>query len=653
MKKALRVLFIEDSEDDAMLLERELRKGGYDAACERVDTAETMRAALERGPWDLILSDFKMPCFSGMAALEVLRASGLDLPFIIVSGTLAEEEAVATIKAGAHDYLMKGKLARLVPAVERELDEARRRRERQRAGQLLLASEEKYRLLVEQIPDVIWQADAEERVLYISANVADMLGYTPQEIYAASQRTWIDHIHPEDAARVRAAFTALFQTGAKFDVEYRIQHKDGTWTWLHDRAMRTNEKYGIRYADGIFSDITEKKRLEGQLRQAQKMEGIGQLAGGVAHDFNNMLAVIRGNADLLLMDEECHSPQTSDCLKQIARAAERAAALTRQLLIFSRKQEMQFQPLVLNALVQNLTKMLQRVIREDIRLECRYADELPFVQADPGMMEQVLLNLVVNARDAMPGGGHLLITTEGVSFDAAYAQTNPNARAGRFVCLSVSDTGTGIAPECLGRVFEPFFTTKEPGKGTGLGLATVYGIVKQHQGWVEVSSLVGAGTTFKVFLPAIPAPANEAAAASEAELRGGSETILLVEDDYSVRVITRRVLETFKYKVYEATCAREAREVWSQHAGEIALLLTDIVMPERVTGRDLAEQLRAEKPGLKVIYMSGYSSEVAGKETDFFRRTKSCFLQKPCSTSTLIRAVRQCLDEKETEGRQG
>jgi CheY-like chemotaxis protein len=298
--------------------------------------------------------------------------------------------------------------------------------------------------------------------------------------------------------------------------------------------------------------------------------------------------------------------------------------------------------------------MLKRVIREDIRLECRYAAQLPFVQADPGMMEQVLLNLVVNARDAMPCGGQLFITTAGVSLGAAYARTNPEARAGEFVCLSVSDTGTGIAPEHLERVFEPFFTTKEPGKGTGLGLATVYGIVKQHQGWVEVSSRVGEGTTFKIFLPAIPPPDEVVAAPMvQAKLRGGSETILLVEDEYSVRMIMRRVLETFKYKVHEATCAREALEVWSRHAGEISLLLTDIIMPEGVTGRDLAEQLRAAKPGLKVIFMSGYSAEVVGKDTEFFRRTRSYFLRKPCPTATLIQTVRKCLDENTPGGVHG
>jgi len=396
-----------------------------------------------------------------------------------------------------------------------------------------------------------------------------------------------------------------------------------------------------------FRDVTEQRRLEAQLRQAQKMEAIGQLAGGVAHDFNNMLAVIRGNADLLLMDEDQLSAGTSQGLKQVVGASERAANLTRQLLMFSRKQLMQPQVLALDDLVRNLLKMLQRVIREDIRLECVCQKESCLVEADAGMIEQVLLNLVVNARDAMPHGGQVRIATEKVALNEGAVRARPEARAGEFVCLSVSDNGTGIAPELLPRIYEPFFTTKEPGKGTGLGLATVYGIVNQHHGWIEVSSQVGMGTTFQVFLPAIPpSAAAQAARLAVSEPSRGTETILLVEDDLSVRLVTRRALESYGYKVCEASCGREALEVWGRRAGEIALLLSDIVMPEGLTGRDLAERLRTEKPGLRVILMSGYSAEVLGKGTEFLRRTRTYFLQKPCATSVMLQTVRQCLDEK-------
>jgi len=395
--------------------------------------------------------------------------------------------------------------------------------------------------------------------------------------------------------------------------------------------------------------ITEEtlRTAQQQLRQAQKMEAIGQLAGGVAHDFNNMLAVIRGNAELLLMDADQHSPETRECLKQVTAASERAANLTRQLLAFSRKQVMQSRPLVLNDVVADLTKMLRRIIGEHIDLQCRYAAQLPFVQADAGMVEQVLVNLAVNARDAMPHGGQLLITTELANLDAVPPPAHPEARAGQFVCLMVKDAGTGIAPEHLPRIFEPFFTTKELGKGTGLGLATVYGIVKQHQGWIEVSSQPGAGATFRIFLPAIPTPAPTSDTPKpEADLPGGTETILLVEDDFGVRMITRRVLESHGYRICDASTAAEALDLWRSRAQEITLLLTDIVMPQGVTGRDLVKQLRALRPSLKVIFMSGYSADVIGKDTHFFRRTNSSFLQKPCSARTLLETVRRCLDEK-------
>jgi PAS domain S-box-containing protein len=404
------------------------------------------------------------------------------------------------------------------------------------------------------------------------------------------------------------------------------------------------------HCGGALDRITTEETLrtaQQQLRQSQKMEAIGQLAGGVAHDFNNMLAVIRGNAELLLLEPTRYTVETIECLKQVVAASERAANLTRQLLAFSRKQVMQSRPLVLNDVIADLTKMLRRIIGEHLDLQCRYAAHLPFIQADAGMIEQVLVNLAVNARDAMPNGGQLLITTAPVTFDEAPASAHPEARAGEFVCLAVADAGTGIAPENLPRIFEPFFTTKEVGKGTGLGLATVYGIVKQHQGWIEVSSQLGAGTTFTIFLPAIATPANSTATPqAAASLPGGTETILLVEDEYAVRMVTRRVLESHGYKVYEATTAREALDLWRSRAAEIALVLTDMVMPEGVTGRDLAEQLRAQSPALKIIFMSGYSADVIGKGTEFFRQTGSHFLQKPASTRALLETVRRSLDGK-------
>ena len=288
--------------------------------------------------------------------------------------------------------------------------------------------------------------------------------------------------------------------------------------------------------------------------------------------------------------------------------------------------------------------MLKRTIPEDIRLECLYGEGLPLVQGDPGMLEQVLLNLVVNARDAMPRGGRLLIALDKASRDGESVRGNPEARAGEFVRLAVSDTGSGIAPEHLQRIFEPFFTTKEPGKGTGLGLAIVYGIVKQHQGWTEVYSRLGQGSTFKIYLPASLAAPGGVVPLAETRLRGGPETILLVEDDLSLRMITRRLLETFQYKVREATCASEALEVWRRHEREISLLLTDFVMPGGMSGRELGERLRGQRPGLKLVFMSGYSPEALGKDGEFSEGTRTYFLHKPCSPRTLLQTLRQCLD---------
>jgi CheY-like chemotaxis protein len=381
------------------------------------------------------------------------------------------------------------------------------------------------------------------------------------------------------------------------------------------------------------------------LRQAQKLEAVGQLAGGVAHDFNNLLTVIRGNTELVLMSPAQLQPIAIECLNQAVAAADRAAKLTRQLLAFSRKQVMQSQPLNLSEVVSNMTKMLKRIIGEHIQLQCQCEAGLPLVQADAGMLEQVLVNLVVNARDAMPRGGQLMISTNVRELDSIQARNHEEARPGRFITLRVADTGTGIADEHLPHIFEPFFTTKDVGKGTGLGLATVYGIVKQHQGWIDVSTKLGRGTIFTLFLPAIeaktPLPAEMKNVSNPS---GGKETILLVEDEDSVRLLTRRVLEKFGYTVHEAPSGRAALEMCDSGSLQPDLLLTDIIMPEGVTGRELAQQLRAVNPALKVIFTSGYSGDVLGHDTEFVRQSNSRFVAKPCSPQILLETIRQYLD---------
>jgi PAS domain S-box-containing protein len=480
-------------------------------------------------------------------------------------------------------------------------------------------------------------------IVWVNPAFTRLTGYSAEEIIGQYPRLFKSGKH--DPAFYKDLWDTIL-AGQVWRGEMINRHKDGQLYTEQTTITPVRDAKGeITHFIGIKQDVTQQRGLEIQLRQAQRMEAIGQLAGGVAHDFNNMLAVIRGNAELLLMDDDQLNRPVRDGLKQIHAAADRAANLTRQLLAFSRKQVMQLQPSDFNDVIANLTKMLNRVIGEHIELQCTYAKRLPFVQADVGMLEQVLVNLTVNARDAMPKGGQLVIATGNVQLTDQDATRHPEAVAGDFVCLSVSDTGMGIAPEHLPQIFEPFFTTKELGRGTGLGLATVYGIVKQHGGWLEVSTQVGVGTTFTIFLPAIPSSAEPAATTPEPPLRGGNETILVVEDDQAVRSMNRRVLESFGYHVEEAASGREALASWKQCEAKIDLLLTDMVMPGGVTGRDLGEQLRAQKPALKVIYTSGYSATMAGKDTAFLRRTNSYYLQKPCPTRLLIHTVRQCLDE--------
>ena len=389
-------------------------------------------------------------------------------------------------------------------------------------------------------------------------------------------------------------------------------------------------------------DITERLQLEARFRQAQKMEAVGQLAGGVAHDFNNLLTVIQGYCALLLADTGANVEQT-EATKEIQAAANRATNLTRQLLTFSRRQPMQTRPLDLDDVVSGTGRMLQRLIGEDIVLHTRLLPGGAWIEGDAGMIEQVLLNLAVNARDAMPDGGELWLELSSVLLDEAGASRHPTARPGAFVCLSLRDTGRGIAAEHLPHIFEPFFTTKEVGKGTGLGLATVHGIIAQHRGWIEVESRPGEGTTFRVHLPRLPAGRSQPGSPREvAAVRGGQESILVVEDEPAVRTLAVRIREARGYRVQAAPDGAAAMELWRQQGGGFNLLLTDLVMPGGISGAQLAEQIRAEQPQLRVIYMSGYPGETAGR--GLILQDGVNFLQKPFQPQNLAKAVRSRLD---------
>lgn len=479
---------------------------------------------------------------------------------------------------------------------------------------------------------------AEGRYLKVNDAFLSMLGYSRAEVTghtATELGLWAD-------AGQRAALLQTLKTrGHVHNQECQFRTKSGAVRTVL-ASLEQIELDGQPCLLFINHDITERLQLEEQFRQAQKMESVGRLAAGVAHDFNNMLTVISGHAALLLAERDL-KPHMAESLNQIVGAAERAGNLTRQLLAFSRRQPMQLRPLNVNDVLANLSKMLGRLLGENIQLRCHYSPAAPVVQADAGLLEQAIMNLVVNARDAMPQGGELLLRTQVLAFDERRRARHPQARAGEFVCLSVTDTGCGMDTETLRKIFEPFFTTKETGKGTGLGLATVYGIVQQHQGWIEVTSQVGKGTAFDLYFPRAKTSDTELLRQRTLPVANGCETILLVEDEAAVSTLVKSVLCRAGYHVLEAGNGEDALRAWDQHKDEIDLLLTDLVMPGQITGQTLAERLQAERRDLKVILSTGYSTEVTDPAR--LERPGRRFLWKPYTPQELTQAVRRCLDE--------
>ncbi|HEY8926199.1 MAG TPA: PAS domain-containing protein [Polyangia bacterium] len=505
----------------------------------------------------------------------------------------------------------------------------------------LRESEDRFRQLAENIQEVFWMTDPSRRqFLYISPAYEKLWGRSCADLLR-SPDDWSAGVHPDDRARVSEAI-ATTRERAPCDETYRILRPDGSVRWIHERSYPVLDGAGrVQRLVGTAEDITEARQLEAQLRQSQRMEAVGQLAGGVAHDFNNILAAIMMQADLAFEMVD-RSGEVRDLLTDIKTATERASNLTRQLLAFSRRQVLQTRVVDLNDVVTSLSKMLERIVGEDVDLQLELHPSPLLTRADAGMLDQVLMNLVVNARDAMPTGGRLTIETS-ERFLTAEAGAPPESR-GRYICVTVTDTGTGIEPRHLSRIFEPFYTTKDPSKGTGLGLATAFGIVKQHGGLLTVDSVVGKGATFQVLLRPTEDDENRSAAPpppARPAARGGGETVLVVEDEATVRQLTRRTLERAGYRVLEACDAVEALRVWEQHQSAIDLLMTDIVMPEGVSGRELAERLHASKPKLRVILTSGYSADIAGQELSL--RPGHAFLQKPATPRVLLDCVRRCL----------
>ncbi len=639
--KAIKVLLVEDSPTDVFLL-REALAAAPSAQFELAHTerlAEALRR-LDEDRFDAVLLDLGLPDSQGLETFAHLQERFPGTPVVVLTGLDDSSLAMRAVQLGAQDYLVKkqlspGMLARVI----------RYSIERKRAEEALRQSEERYRDLFENANDIIYTSDMAGNITSLNKAGTQILGYTSEE---ALRLNVVHLVAPEYLNVVRMMIAGdLAERDKDFSLtptayEMEVMTKDGRRVALEVSARLMRRHGRVVEIQSIARDITERKHLELQLRQSQKMEAIGRLAGGVAHDFNNLLTAIIGYSQIALgrlADDDTIRRE----IEEIVKAGGRASSLTSQLLAFSRKQMIQMKVLDLNAVVSDMKKMLGRLIGEDIELHTALDPSLGRVKTDPGQMEQVILNLAINARDAMPAGGKLTIETANVYLSDEYAQKRVAIEPGNYVMLAISDTGIGMDQETQSRIFEPFFTTKEQGKGTGLGLSTVYGIVRQSGGYVWVYSEPQQGTVFKIFLPLVEEAALSLDSPVEAASLNGSETVLVVEDDAGVRGLVCKLLKMKGYSVLEAAGGNHAIEICECHKGAIDLMITDVVMPQ-MSGCDLAERLMDLRPAMKVLYMSGYTDNSTLHHGVL--STDMAFIQKPFAPESLARKVREVLDEK-------
>ncbi|HEY7859971.1 MAG TPA: response regulator [Gemmatimonadaceae bacterium] len=638
----VRLLHLEDNAKDAELIHDRLEVAGLTSVITRVSNRKGFETALNDATYHVILCDFNLPDYDGISALSAARASQPDVPVIVISGSLGEEEAVKCLHLGATDYLLKQRLERLPNAVRRAIIAADEQRKRRRAEAELRASEERFRLLAQHSRDGFWFVGLKpERVLYVSPAVELIWGRTAEEFYQDAA-VWWNGIDPADQPRVRAAWEACADgLSPRFEEEFRVIHPDGTVRLVvNGGTIVLDDASGSAHMSGLVRDITERTQLELELRQAQKMEGIGQLAGGIAHDFNNLLTVIQGNSDLALDGLDPSSPAHAD-ICEIKRAATSAAALTKQLLAFGRRQVLQPRPIELRTVIRTVESMLSRLIGDNIELVLDLAENGGWVLADPGQIEQVIINLTVNARDAMPDGGCITIATQTVQQHTKSSDWVAGIATGTCERLTVSDTGVGMDKATRNRIFEPFFTTKPLGHGTGLGLSTVHGIVKQSGGELHLASTPGKGTSFTIYFPQVSTTGRVDVQQAAPRSSTGSETILVVEDQPSLRELVRRILQQKGYRVLEAPDGEEAIKVAESSARPIHLVITDVVMPG-MNARAMAERIRGIWPTVRVLFMSGYHDDDVMLRS--LANAKVDFLQKPFLPYDMAEKVREVLE---------
>jgi|WetSurMetagenome_2_1015567.scaffolds.fasta_scaffold00168_22 two-component system, cell cycle sensor histidine kinase and response regulator CckA len=638
------VLVVEDDEGLNKSVRKLLNREGL--ATEGYASGSELLALDLAGRKDiLLLLDYSLPDMTARHVIEALRQRRLDIPFIIVTGHGDEELAVEMMKLGALDYVVKTfEFHELLPVkVVHACREISAKKRLVAAEQAVRQAAEEWQKTFDSISDAILILDIEQRITHCNAAALKLLGKPASDIIG---RHCCGLLHGAKTPVPACPVTSLKRSRAR---EYgELLMGDRSFSITADPIVDGHDS--LVGAVHVMSDITERKRaeeeksrLEDQLLQAQKMEAIGRLAGGVAHDFNNLLAAISGYTSLAMMKIEETDPLYRD-LKQVSNAAARAAGVVRQLLLFSRKQPMEPVPIDLNGTVRSLVKMIERLIGEDVRIEIEAADDLWPINGDEGNIEQVLMNLAVNARDAMPEGGTLAIRTGNAVVDDAYCAAVKAGRPGDFVCMSVTDAGTGMDKETIAHIFEPFFTTKEAGKGTGLGLSVVFGIVQQHKGWIEVKSEPGKGSSFMVYLPrsSFEVERKDAATVPTSTLRGNGERVLLVEDHEEVRFLAEEILSTNGYRVFAAASAREATSLFEKENGAFDLVFSDVVLPDK-SGVLLVEELLT-RGAPRVLFASGYTDEKAN--WDYIKSKNFRFLRKPYSIPELLGAVRETLHEK-------
>ena len=633
--RTVRILHLEDRAQDVQFVQDLLEDQEVQAQITQVARRAPFEEALRTGGFDVVICDYSLPDLDGLSALRLVRAQCPDLPVIIVSGSVDSVTAVNCLREGATDLLLKDRLERLPTAVLRALDERDRRLR-------LREVEERFQQMADQSPIGFWFiAPGSEDVQYVNSAVEALWGRTAAML-RATPRAFLAGVHAEDRDRVATAWDAWIR-GAQptFSEEFRIEHPDGTVRWVnHSGSRLTNPLGEVTRFCAITQETTARKDMEQRMQHAQKLEVVGRLAGGIAHDFNTLLTVITATAELALSRLAPEDPTVND-LAEIRAAGERGATLVAQLMAFSRQQIMRPRIIDVTELLTNLERMIQRLLTAEVRFELIMPSSTVRVRVDPGQLEQVLLNLVVNARDAMRGGGLLTVALTVIEPDPALRH-----RLGdQAMCITVRDTGIGMSEEVRQRAFEPFFTTRLSEGGTGLGLSTVYGIIEQSGGTVQLESTVGVGTTFRLLLPLVPAHATDAAAPASVVsrapvVRSGTGTVLVVDDDPSLRHLVKRTLGTAGYTVLMAESGTVALRLLQDLEGGVDLLLTDMVMPE-MSGQELARQVRVRHDDVRVLYMSGYTEDEVGREA--LTDEGTAFLPKPFSVSSLTQAVAHAL----------